>query len=162
MAAEQLPGRLCARDGCNRQVATVHRHQKYCLHCRPIVDNERRQAQKHAKRENPRDLAFVSVEPRQRHVISHAEPNRRQKPCLTCYGMPSARRINRYTEGLFWGDTVAVVPPYVGDVEPLPVCKGCGEQYGEDPPLERGSVITSSAGIAVRPDGGASLGFGRR
>jgi len=161
MAAEQAPGRTCA-CGCGRPVAVTHRHQKYSLQCRARVDNERRQAQKLAKRENPRDLAFVSVEPRQRHVISHAEPNRRQKPCLTCYGMPSARKVNRYTEGLFWGDAVAVVPPHTGETEPLPVCKGCGEQYAEDAPVERGSVIVSSAGIAVRPDGGASLGFGRR
>lgn len=69
------------------------------------------------------------------------EPNRPQKLCPLCCGMPWARKQNRLS------DVKTGLEPVANDVG---LCRGCGGSYAPEPKPEPVSVLGSSAGVAVR------------
>jgi hypothetical protein len=64
-------------------------------------------------------------------------PNRSQRLCKVCGGMPWARTETRLTDTF---DPVAIHG----------FCRGCDEPYAPEPPLKGEPVLGSSAGIAIQ------------
>jgi hypothetical protein len=63
-------------------------------------------------------------------------PNRRQKLCAVCAGMPDARTPHRIQDGQI------VAPDWK--------CRGCGEPYAPPRPIRPGPLLYSSAGNTVQ------------
>lgn len=154
MAAEQIVGRVCA-CGCGASLDGMHRSAKWFPACRDRIVRERKK-ESHRKRslESRRANRSRSLERLQLQrgslthgawrVIERHEPvkNRRQYVCLVCFGMPWARRPDRLSEG-----RPGFEKPVVDDTG---LCRGCGEAWEPEPAPEPMSLLSSSAGTAVR------------
>lgn len=133
MAAEQIPGRLCA-CGCLGSLEGFPRQQRRLPECQL----------KH--RRTRRNLA----EPKLRVLTNKLPPasgtdvpRQRVPVCKVCCGLPWARVPER------WGDDgpSGLGDPIVGDNG---LCRGCGGAYEPEPEPERQSALGSSAGTLAR------------
>lgn len=146
MAAQPI-GRYCACL-CGASIDHMRSDAKYFPACRERIDTEKkREYDKRRQGRRRKTPPIPSVNPRLVFVWrSHAAdaPNRRQKLCKVCYGMPWARLQNRREDARdgFFGPSV--VP------EGSAHCRGCGEPYSPEPAPEPCSVLGSSAGTAAR------------
>jgi hypothetical protein len=170
MAAEQVPGLKLCECGCGQPVefGSRKRQSRYTLECAVRIAAEKRaifakryqrsQKYKDAQKARRASRSAVgeaneaakrrSLHPRQIQVYERPElvRNRSQKPCLSCGGMPWARDPRRLDEH---ERRVAVIPPHTGIV-PLPVCRGCGEEWAEEPEQPMVSVLGSSMATCVK------------
>ncbi len=149
---QKITGRICATEGCDVCIDNLCKASKYCRPCSSKRDLERRIASIKLRRSTPegraaenakRKARVAAVRPWDRAVYSYNDPvkNHRQKFCTVCYGMPWARVQDRFRdEREFAGSEI---------VNDNGLCKGCGEPWGPEP-FERPSLLTSSAGTAVR------------
>lgn len=131
--------------GCGAPMVGLSRHTRFRPECARRRHLERKRAERDKKRPALAAQARLreqrrSLDPRVTFVVAHHDPNRPQTICSVCGGMPSARTLDRVTDGRY---AQTVLDPATGR------CRGCGEPPGEDRPLERGAVIRSSAGTAA-------------
>lgn len=142
MAAERIVGRLCV-CGCGQPIEQGRKNAAYTIPCR-----ERRDSERHAERHRSKvqQTQRRTPHPRTNRVVKRVtwrdDPNRRQKLCKVCFGMPWARRPERVNEGHAYS-----LIPVAGDNL---MCNGCGEPYSPEPPAEPGEVLTSSAGMTAK------------
>jgi hypothetical protein len=124
------PDRICT-CGCGRGIGYVRAQPAYHPACA-----KRLGITQHAPK---REKAYEQKSQPYSHITGgrFTDPNRRQKPCKVCFGMPWARLQTRL------GDHEAVA-------DRSGRCRGCRELYAPEPRPEPCSVIGSSAAMAVR------------
>lgn len=142
MAAAPV-GRVCC-CGCGRSIDDRPSVSTRTRECQRQHEIERWRARNSLVQESARKSMSErrsSVNPRQ-NCVKNAfwgdTPNRRQKPCQLCCGLPWARTPERYGED---GRSI---------VDDMGRCRGCGDAYAPEPPPTRESTIGSSAGVATR------------
>jgi hypothetical protein len=139
MAAQPI-GRYCA-CGCGASIDDRPVISTRTRECQIKFDHRRRSAVSLVQRSHRRSPHGGTFRARNRLMDGEA-PNRRQKPCTVCCGMPWARTGDRFPEAR------------PGHEKPVSYdgqrCRGCGDLYAPEPKPEMCSVIGSSAGLAAR------------
>lgn len=137
MAAEQIPGRICA-CGCGGSLDGLPRQTQRLPDCQ-------REHRIKSRRDRMRNVHGVQNKVfRRSEADLAADPPRERVPvCKVCCGLPWARVPER------WGDDGpgGLGDPIVGDNG---LCRGCNEPYAPEPPPERLEPIGSSAGTLAR------------
>lgn len=142
--AKDTTGKVCI-CGCGQSIEHLRYDAKYHPVCRSRIETERKRAydRKRAVRTRP----IPSLGRRQVTVRNAVDPQglKDAEPvkCHVCYDMPWARTSVRIADGRdgFEGARVA---------NDRGICRGCGEAWEPEPPIERGEVLRSSAGMVFK------------
>lgn len=132
--------------GCAQSIAHLHVNTRFHPACSARRSLERKRAERKLRLARPA-RNYVRKE--------HAErPPRdpRVVQCGTCCDLPWARSERRLDHDL---NPIGIRGP-----DGVVRCRECGASYEAEPAPERGSVIHSSAGTAVRS--GALYGYGKK
>lgn len=143
MAASERPGRQCG-CGCGRDIGHMHPRSIYHSDCKVVRTKQIRKDYEQRKEGHlflvRKNEALRTPNPFNNFVKSR-EPNRPQKLCPLCCGMPWARLSDRLS------DVKTGLEPVADEGR---MCRGCGEAYAPEPKPEPVNVLGSSAAMAVR------------
>lgn len=133
-------GRIC-KCGCQRSIDHRREHARYHEVCAAKRHAERMRGYRVGRAEYPhqgpeRKAPYPRIDVHK--AFAGDLPNRRQKLCAGCGGMPWARTTTRFTAD---HDPVGNEHGY---------CNTCHEPYSPEPRPETIPVLGSSAGMAVR------------
>jgi hypothetical protein len=135
--------RACHFPGCGASLEGKKSNTRWCDECRRKMRSNRA-SRNIAKKTRSALFPFQNCVPGRKAV----ERNEHREPeivCKHCFGMPWARRSDRFNERSGQclleghGDPVAVNG----------ICRGCGEHWAPEPKLELCGTVRSSAAMAV-------------
>ncbi len=156
MAANPV-ARFCA-CGCGQSLDGMRRDALRTRACQKLHERAQSRTPEAAERRR-QNQAKVQNQGRKR-ACAHDNPGHYvhtdpvyipTKRCQYCANIPDARTIDRViNDNALVITFVARVPPGYSDRPNLPCCVGCGERYGADTPIARGSYLRSSASTCAK------------